>query len=54
MILGRTLDENSAAEAAEAALAGAVSHGENGFKIELGRRTVVRALLEAKAMEVAA
>jgi xanthine dehydrogenase YagS FAD-binding subunit len=52
-INGRRLDEVSAYEAAEAGLAGAVSHGENGFKIELGRRTLVRALLETRDMEVA-
>jgi xanthine dehydrogenase YagS FAD-binding subunit len=50
-ITGHVLDEASANEAAEAALAGAEPQGENAFKVELGRRTVVRALLEAKAME---
>ncbi len=49
---GRVLDESSAAEAAEAAFAGAVVHGETVFKPELGRRTLVRALLEAARMEV--
>ena len=49
----RNLDEASAREAAEAAFTGAVTHGENAFKPELGRRTVVRALLEAARMEVA-
>jgi xanthine dehydrogenase YagS FAD-binding subunit len=48
------LNEASAREAAEAALAGAVPHGEASFKIELGRRTLVRALLEAQAMELPA
>jgi len=51
-IEGRLLDEASAGEAAEAALAGAVTHAENGFKIELGRRTLIRALMETKVMEV--
>jgi xanthine dehydrogenase YagS FAD-binding subunit len=51
-IEGRLLDEASAAEAAEAALAGAVMHRENDFKIELGRRTLVRALMETKVMEI--
>ena len=50
---GRLLDESTAAEAAEAAMAEATGHGENDFKIELGRRTLIRALLETKAMEVA-
>ncbi|WP_043833707.1 FAD binding domain-containing protein [Muricoccus aerilatus] len=49
---GRRLDESTAQEAAEAAFAGAVTHGENDFKPELGRRTLVRALLEAAEMEV--
>jgi len=53
-LVGRRLDEASAREAAEAALAGAVSHGEVAFKVELGRRTLVRALLETQAMEVRA
>ena len=49
---GRRLDEVAANEAAEAAFAGAVTHGGNAFKPELGRRTLVRALLEAGRMEV--
>lgn len=51
-LIGRRLDEPAAQGAAEAAFAGAVTHGENGFKPELGRRTLVRALLEAARMEV--
>jgi xanthine dehydrogenase YagS FAD-binding subunit len=49
---GRVLDENSARTAAEAAFAGAVTHGGNDYKPELGKRTLVRALLEARALEV--
>ncbi len=49
---GRPLDEAAARAAAEAAFANAVSHGENAYKIELGKRTVLRALLQAGAMEV--
>ena len=49
---GRQLNEATAQEAAEAAFASAVSHGENAFKPELGRRTLVRALLTARAMGV--
>ena len=49
---GRRLDEASARAAAQAAFAGAVTHGQNDYKPELGRRTLVRALLEAKALEV--
>jgi xanthine dehydrogenase YagS FAD-binding subunit len=52
VLAGRKLEETSAQEAAEAAFAGAITRGENGFKPELGRRTLVRALLEAKAMEI--
>lgn len=49
---GQELTEKSARAAAEAAFAGALPHGENGFKPELGRRTLVRALLETAAMEI--
>jgi xanthine dehydrogenase YagS FAD-binding subunit len=51
-LVGRRLDEASAREAAEAALTGAAAHGDVTFKIELGRRTLVRALLETQAMEL--
>ena len=51
-LLGRTLDATHAGRAAEIALTGAKTHGENDYKPELGRRTLVRALLAAKAMEV--
>lgn len=49
---GKPLDERSARDAADAAFASAVTHGENDFKPELGRRTLVRALLEAARLEV--
>jgi xanthine dehydrogenase YagS FAD-binding subunit len=49
---GLELNEKSARAAAEAAFGGAVIHGENSFKPELGRRTLVRALLETGVMEV--
>jgi xanthine dehydrogenase YagS FAD-binding subunit len=49
---GKALDESSARAATEAAFAGAVTHGGNDYKPELGKRTLVRALLEAKALEV--
>jgi len=48
---GKVLDENTAMQAAEAAFSGAVTHGENAFKPELGRRTLVRALLETAESE---
>jgi xanthine dehydrogenase YagS FAD-binding subunit len=47
VLRGHTLDENSAKRAAEAAFANAVTHGLNDFKPELGRRALVRALLQA-------
>jgi xanthine dehydrogenase YagS FAD-binding subunit len=51
-LLGRPLTEATANAAAEAAFARAVVRGELKFKPELGRRTLVRALLQAQAMEV--
>jgi xanthine dehydrogenase YagS FAD-binding subunit len=52
VLTGRRLDEQVAEQAAEAAFAGAVTGGETDFKPELGRRTLVRALLEAAEMEL--
>jgi xanthine dehydrogenase YagS FAD-binding subunit len=52
VLTGRRLDEDSARAAAEAAFRDAVTHGGNHFKPELGRRTLVRALLETARMEV--
>jgi xanthine dehydrogenase YagS FAD-binding subunit len=52
LLVGGVLDEASACRAAEAAFRDASTHGEDSFKPELGRRTVVRALLEAAALEV--
>jgi xanthine dehydrogenase YagS FAD-binding subunit len=49
---GRRFDETTARAAAEAAFTGAVGHGQNAFRIELGRRTLVRALIQAGRMEV--
>lgn len=49
---GRRLDEVSARSAAEAAFESARTHGENGFKPELGRNTLVRALLDAAKLEI--
>ncbi|WP_431272540.1 hypothetical protein [Dankookia sp. P2] len=51
-LAGQVLDEASAERAAEAAFRDAKTHGENDYKPELGRRTLVRALLEAKRMEI--
>ena len=52
VLRGKVLDERSARDAAETAFASARTHGENDFKPELGRRTLVRALLEAVGLEV--
>jgi xanthine dehydrogenase YagS FAD-binding subunit len=51
-LVGRPLTEESAQAAARIALRGAVTHGHNDYKPELGRRTLVRALMQAKTMEV--
>ena len=52
VLQGRTLDESAAQQAAAAAFAQSVVHTETGFKPELGRRTLVRALLQAAMMDV--
>ncbi|MDB5427053.1 MAG: uncharacterized protein JWR47_322 [Phenylobacterium sp.] len=49
---GKPLTEDTARAAADAAFANAVTRGELKFKPELGRRTLVRALLQARTMEV--
>lgn len=49
-LAGKPLTEANAEAAAKAAYAGAVTHGGNDFKPELGRRTLVRALLQAKTL----
>jgi xanthine dehydrogenase YagS FAD-binding subunit len=49
-LIGKPLTESNALKAAEAALAGAMSHGHNDYKPELARRTLVRALLQAQSM----
>jgi xanthine dehydrogenase YagS FAD-binding subunit len=51
-LVGKPLTEDAATRAAEIALRGAVTHGHNDYKPELGRRTLVRALMQAKDMEV--
>lgn len=51
---GKALDEGAAEEAASAAFAEAVPHAHNAFKIPLGRRTLVRALMETRDMEISA
>jgi xanthine dehydrogenase YagS FAD-binding subunit len=49
-LAGQALTESRAESAAALALKGAVTHGHNDYKPELARRTIVRALLELKAM----
>jgi len=51
-LAGRRLDDVAAARAAEIAFAEARGRKDNTFKIELGKRTLVRALLETAAMEI--
>lgn len=48
---GHTLDESLAARAAEAAFKARLP-GHNALKISLGKRTLMRALLETRAMQV--
>ncbi len=52
ILASHKLSEASAVAAATAALAGAVTHGGNDYKPELGRRTLVRALMQAKSMPI--
>jgi xanthine dehydrogenase YagS FAD-binding subunit len=48
----KRLDEGSANAAAEAAFAEAQPREHNAFKVVLGKRTLVRALREAAALEI--
>jgi xanthine dehydrogenase YagS FAD-binding subunit len=48
----KAIDAQSTQAAAEAAFAGANAQAQNAFKIELGKRTLMRALAAAAAMEV--
>jgi xanthine dehydrogenase YagS FAD-binding subunit len=47
VLAGQPPSEDSARRAAEAAFEGARPLAHNGFKIELGKRTVVEALMTA-------
>jgi xanthine dehydrogenase YagS FAD-binding subunit len=49
---GRAIDEAGAQHAAEAAFAAARTQGDNDYKPELGRRTLVRALLQAAQLSI--
>jgi len=48
MLVGRSIDEKAAAEAAEAALAGAKPLSMNAYKIEIAKTLVKRAILESR------
>lgn len=52
VLIGKPLTEANAQAAADAALQGAQTHGQNAYKPELARRTIVRALLQAKTLPV--
>jgi xanthine dehydrogenase YagS FAD-binding subunit len=51
-LLGKSIDEQTTTAAADAAFARANGRGDNNFKIELGKRTLRRALLQAAALEI--
>jgi xanthine dehydrogenase YagS FAD-binding subunit len=50
-LAGKAINEETAEAASTLAFAGAVTHGENDYKPQLGRQTLIRALLQAAAME---
>jgi xanthine dehydrogenase YagS FAD-binding subunit len=52
LLRGKSVNEQNAAAAASAAFAGAKGYGHNDFKIELGKRTLSRALQQAAALEI--
>jgi len=54
VLIGKPLTEATAEIAADAALQTASTHGDNDYKPELARRTLVRALLQAKSKSLTA
>ncbi|MEA2978639.1 MAG: xanthine dehydrogenase YagS FAD-binding subunit [Alphaproteobacteria bacterium] len=52
LLKGKKLDSPTAAAAADAAFAQASPHQHNSFKIELGKRTLIRALRQAAEMTI--
>jgi xanthine dehydrogenase YagS FAD-binding subunit len=52
VLIGKPLDRNQAYEAARVAFAPASPRSGNRYKVELGKRTLARALLAAAALEV--
>jgi len=51
-LIGMSLNEENAAKAAAIALKSATPHEDNAYKIPLAKETIVRALLQARALEV--
>jgi xanthine dehydrogenase YagS FAD-binding subunit len=51
LLVGKPLTAAGAESAAAAALSGAKTHGHNDYKPELAKRAIVRALLEAQALQ---
>jgi xanthine dehydrogenase YagS FAD-binding subunit len=52
VLRGKVLDEAAQEAAAQAAFSGAQAREHNGFKIELGKRTLKRAIAQAAVMEI--
>ncbi len=52
LLLGKPFDEDAAKAAAEAAFAGAQTRPQNAFKLQTGKATLVRALMETSMMQV--
>jgi xanthine dehydrogenase YagS FAD-binding subunit len=52
VLRGKAIDDGSVAAAADAAFVGAKGYGHNDFKIELGKRTLRRALQQAAALDI--
>jgi xanthine dehydrogenase YagS FAD-binding subunit len=52
LLAGKRLDDETVAAAGQTAFAGAQALQHNAFKVELGRRTLARALRQAAAMEL--
>lgn len=52
VLVGKPLTETNATAAAEAALQGARTHGNNDYKPKLAQQALIRALLHAKALPV--
>jgi len=52
VLTGKPIDDRAAQAAADAAFADAKTHEHNAYKVDLGKRTLIRALHEAAAMEI--